>query len=763
MALPRPAPVLERIYASSWSTPLALALVILSVLSLVVFPRLAARRIQSLREEMTALSTPARGAAGEVERALALEVGAARGYLLRGGTLFRARFDEAAAEEVRASAELERLAAQLGGDVPDRVARFRAQKSEWRDPIVALFEGRLSRGQYMALFDVQQARFEAIVAALGDVDDAIVAAEDRRRVAVVRAERVEDRLMVAAAVIALLSAVAAGALTRRLRVLTRRARRRAAEEQELRRLARALGVAATPHEVVQQVVEGVVASGRASGVWVEQARAGKVAVVAAAGSGAPAVGTRLAYPGSLTEAMLEGRDPEIMASGTRLVIPLFAEAELLGAVVLVRGDGHAPLENGDLAYARIVGDLTSASLRRVALAEEAQRERAALLASEEQFRALAETAQVAIFVIADDDTIVFANPPVERIFGYTVAELVGRPLVVLMPPEMRERHRAGVARYVATGDRRLSWEGVELPALSKDGREVPIEITMGEFIRDGRRYFTAIARDITERRRGEQERAALLAREREARTRVEAEIRTREEVLAIVSHDLRNPLNTIAMGASALKEFAADEPARDKYTGMIQRAIQRMNRLIEDLLDVVRLEGGQKLALNLSPVELAPLLGELCESFQAQADPRRQVLACDIDPALPAVSADRDRLAQVLTNLVGNALKFTPEGGRVEVSAALLGGEARVSVRDSGPGIASEDVAHIFDPYWQAGRTARLGAGLGLPIAKGIIDSHGGRLWVESPPGEGATFTFALPLAGAPDPAEEDVATTSPR
>ena len=173
--------------------------------------------------------------------------------------------------------------------------------------------------------------------------------------------------------------------------------------------------------------------------------------------------------------------------------------------------------------------------------------------------------------------------------------------------------------------------------MSKDGREVPDRVTLGEFFRDGRRYFTAIARDITERRRAEQEKAGLLLREREARERAEAAIRTREEVLAIVSHDLSNPLNTIAMGASALKEFAADEATRERYVQMIQRAIQRMNRLIEDLLDVVRLEGGQKLALDLAPLDLAPVLAELADSFRAQAEPRQQAFVCEVEPGLPPV------------------------------------------------------------------------------------------------------------------------------
>lgn len=756
--------LLDRMYASTWSTPVALGLVMISVLFLVVFPRLTNRRVERLRDEITDVSGPARTAAGAVERALALEVAAARGYLLTGSPEYRRRYREAAAMAKSGSARLDALARRLDGDVSSRVADFEGSKAQWESPIEALFEGRMTRDEYVRLIDEQQARFEESVARLQAVDGAVVASEEIRRQAIREGMATEDRLVVIASVLGFLSAVAAGALTRRLRHLTRRARRRAQEEQELRHLARALSGGLSVKDVAQQVVESSVATTRASGAYLELVRDGGVGIAAAAGEGAPPVETRAAYPGSLTKAIVEGRDPEILphVSGLgaamaphvargcgrcqALVVPLFSEQEVLGALVLLRAPGAPRFEDPDVTYARIVGDLASAALRRVTLLEQTQRERAALKASEEQFRALAENAQVAIFVISEDDTIVFANPPVERIFGYKAAELVGLPLTVLMPAALRPRHRAGIDRHVATGARHIPWEGVELPGLRKDGVEIPLEITMGEFVRDGRRYFTGIARDITERRRAEQEREDLLARERGARERAEAAIRTREEVLAIVSHDLRNPLNTIAMGATALRDFPGQDTNR--YVDMIHRAIQRMNRLIEDLMDIVKLEGGQRLALAPAALELPPLLAEMRESFQAQAQPRHQTVTCESDPEVPPIVADRDRVLQVLSNLVGNALKFTPEGGRVAILARRASGEVLISVADTGPGIPPEDLARIFEPYWQARRTARLGAGLGLTISKGIVEAHGGRIWVESRPGEGTTFTFALPIAG---------------
>jgi len=761
-------PLIDRLYASNWSTPVALAVVMVSVLFLVVFPRLASRRNQALRDEIEQTSGPARTAAGAVERSLALEVAAGRAYVLTGDPVFRGRYLDAASEGQTAVAELEALGLRLDGGVPARILAFKETKASWERSLEAVIGGRITRDQFIADMNAQQERFEKSVEALRAVDTAIVEEEAARRGAIREGARMEDRLVVIAALVAFLAAVAAGALTRRLRHLTRQARRRAEEEQELRLLARALSGGLTVQSVAQQVVESSVSSTRASGAHLELVAAREVGIAAAAGEGGPHADARVPSPGSLTEMIIEEREPVILSDvaslgvamvahvtpgNSALVVPLFSEDDVLGALVLLRNPSSPPFEESDVTHARIVGDLASAALRRVMLLEETQRERSALKASEEQFRALAETAQVGIFVIAQDDTIVFANPPVEKIFGYKASELIGQPMSTLIPAELRHSHRAGIARYAATEKRHIPWEGAELPGLARDGREIPLEITIGEFTRDGKRYFTGIARDITERRRGEEERAGLLAREREARERAEAAIRTREEVLAIVSHDLRNPLNTIAMGAAALTDATGDEATRSRYIQMIQRAIQRMNRLIEDLLDVVRLEGGQRLALDPKPLEIERLVGEMSESFSAQAVPNHQTFVSECAPGLPPVLADRDRLAQVLSNLVGNALKFTPEGGRVAMAVAGGTGEVLITVSDTGPGIAPEDLPRIFDPYWQAGRTARLGAGLGLTIAKGIVEAHGGRIWVESRPGEGTTFTFTLPTAGPePDP-----------
>jgi signal transduction histidine kinase len=223
-------------------------------------------------------------------------------------------------------------------------------------------------------------------------------------------------------------------------------------------------------------------------------------------------------------------------------------------------------------------------------------------------------------------------------------------------------------------------------------------------------------------------------------------VRAREEVLAIVSHDLRNPLNAVTLGSSLLKmsDTLADEDREQVDT--IEVSARRMARLIEDLLDVTRLEGGKRLPIEPAAVEPAELLHEADEIFRAQASVASVTIVYDAPDGLPPVHADRHRVMQVMTNLVGNSMKFTPPGGRITVAAKLQGDRVLFSISDTGPGIPKENLADIFSPYWQAKRAERLGAGLGLPIARGIVEAHGGRIWVESEPGRGTDFYFTLPV-----------------
>ena len=179
---------------------------------------------------------------------------------------------------------------------------------------------------------------------------------------------------------------------------------------------------------------------------------------------------------------------------------------------------------------------------------------------------------------------------------------------------------------------------------------------------------------------------------------------------------------------------------------MLHRAGERMNRLIQDLLDVKRMESGH-LSVDTCSVPVATLLAESADSLRPLAAAAALDLLVDAPSTLPRVMADRHRMHQVLSNLIGNAIKFTPRGGTITLRGEAAANEVRVTVADSGPGIPAEQLPHIFGQFWQGTRTDRRGIGLGLAIAKGVVEAHHGRIWVESTLGAGSTFFFTLPAA----------------
>lgn len=224
-------------------------------------------------------------------------------------------------------------------------------------------------------------------------------------------------------------------------------------------------------------------------------------------------------------------------------------------------------------------------------------------------------------------------------------------------------------------------------------------------------------------------------------------VQARDDVVGIVAHDLRNPLGTIVMQAELL-QHAEEEPGRGarRSGAMIARAARRMERLIHDLLDVTSIEAG---GLRIEPrrVSTASVITDSLEAQRTLASSAEVEARCDVPAALPDVWGDRDRLLQVFENLIGNALKFTQPGGRITVGARREGGEVLFWVADTGAGIARDALPHVFDRFWQARRGERTGAGLGLSIVEGIVEAHGGRVWVESQLGRGTTFFFTIPTA----------------
>jgi signal transduction histidine kinase len=228
-------------------------------------------------------------------------------------------------------------------------------------------------------------------------------------------------------------------------------------------------------------------------------------------------------------------------------------------------------------------------------------------------------------------------------------------------------------------------------------------------------------------------------------------IRAREELVAVVSHDLKSPLATIVMNTSLLRrKLPTSDEALDlrRPVERIQKSADRMNRLIRDLLDLARLDGGH---ISIQPVaqDVAGLVGDAIELLREEAADKSLRLEHSVAQGTERALCDRDRILQVIANLVGNAIKFTAPGGEVALRAEPCGRDVLLSVRDTGPGIPEDQRARIFERYWQAKETAHKGTGLGLSIAKALVEVHGGRIWVESKVGEGSTFFFTLPAVEA--------------
>ena len=299
----------------------------------------------------------------------------------------------------------------------------------------------------------------------------------------------------------------------------------------------------------------------------------------------------------------------------------------------------------------------------------------------------------------------------------------------------------------------------EAPGMSSGGFHVPGTLSADLAGRDGRKLGTIQLWDKKESGEFDEADEAILTQlaqlasvalenARLFRAAQDA-TRARDDLVAIVSHDLRNPIHTIHMAASFLLDIA---PANDRrlqarrQLEVIQRSATRANRLIQDLLDVARIQAGG-LAVDPVPVEVKSLVHEAVESATPLASAAQLKVECEVADSALMVSTDRERVLQVFANLIGNAIKFTPRGGVIRILATNENSEIRFVVADTGPGIPAAHLNHVFDRYWQAKSTAKLGTGLGLSIAKGIVEAHGGRIWVESPPNGGAEFNFTLPAA----------------
>ncbi|HEX2189011.1 MAG TPA: ATP-binding protein [Longimicrobiaceae bacterium] len=457
--------------------------------------------------------------------------------------------------------------------------------------------------------------------------------------------------------------------------------------------------------------------------------------------------------------------PALRRLSSMMLAPLLTKGDLLGVLHVGTLEPRS-FAARDLYLLQVVADRVALVIRNALLYDRAQaeaRERERVEAAhremQERFRVYAECASDAIFAIDEESVIQYANPAVERIFGYRPEELVGRGLSVLIPERMREAHSEGMRHFVETGRRRIPWDGVELPGLHRDGREVALEISFGVYTREGRCFFTGIARDVTERVRHQEELESLATEleatveELKSRTaEAEAANRAKTDFLAVMSHELRTPLSAI-LGYAQLLELGLPDPLPEggrRHVERIGAAARHQLALVEEILTFAQLQAGRA-TVRREPMDLAVVAREAVDLVSPAAAKKGLDVSIEAPGALP-VRSDPARVRQVLANLLSNALKFTAEGTvRVRVEAA--GDQAVVTVEDSGRGISPTDVERIFEPFWQvqqgADREAE-GSGLGLTVSRRIAEELlGGRLAVESVPGRGSVFRLFLPAGSS--------------
>ena len=262
---------------------------------------------------------------------------------------------------------------------------------------------------------------------------------------------------------------------------------------------------------------------------------------------------------------------------------------------------------------------------------------------------------------------------------------------------------------------------------------------------DERASTEDIRRELQEEKAARQSAVAEAEQQRRLKEALEEAVRSRDAVLSVVAHDLRNPLNIISLAANNLLHSLPDASARRSMERII-RSAQRADRMISDLLAISSIETG-RFALDTQPVETTELILAALESQYTLAAAASVIVAPDLSPDLPPLEADEERLMDVFENLIGNAVKFTAPGGTITVGASHKEDHVLFWVKDNGSGIPPEQLPHIFDRFWQAKKKERRGIGLGLSICKATVEAHGGRIWAESKVGEGTTLYFTVPAA----------------
>jgi PAS domain S-box-containing protein len=345
---------------------------------------------------------------------------------------------------------------------------------------------------------------------------------------------------------------------------------------------------------------------------------------------------------------------------------------------------------------------------------------------------LLEAAPDAMVVIDQRGSIVLVNAQTERVFGYARDELLGEPVDMLVPINLRRVHRKHRDEYVGEPHVRSMGSGLDLRACRKDGSEFPVEISLAPLETTDGLLISAAIRDISERRQAQ----------------ADAE-RVKDEFFATVSHELRTPLTSMLGYSELMADLEELSPQGRRFLQVITRSAERELRLVDDLLTLVAIKDSG-LVMRPTVTDLEPVVRDAVEAARPRAAEVDIALSLEI-PGFPVqVEVDRDRIGQALDNLLSNAIKFTPASGAIRVRLRTRGPCAEIDVADSGSGVPDGDADRIFERLYRSDTAVAQqvpGAGLGLTIALAIAEGHGGTITLAKTGDAGATFRMELPLA----------------
>lgn len=748
--------------------PLPLLLVILSLGLLLLFPLFLLLRIETLSREVDDVLRPARNAVSAIQFELGLQAAASRAFVLSGDPTYLRQLRESRMRREEAVERLMRLSSKLDPTIQEAFTQLEEGLAENDRFVDMISRGGISPGEFRILLPDQHRRLLASLERASGLERRLDEEIAGRRARHDRANLMGLLVEVPLLLLVLVAAFQVYRLGKQFQAVALEFERIAGQQRQLHQVSSSLVESLSVREMMEVVIRGAVRTAQARAAFVEQVVDGErkwVEVVASEGEGGPPLGTRVAYPGSLTEGVMERGQPEILGDlgelgesmaailsesckgCSGLVVPLIAEAKPLGALVLLRTKDQPAFTPEEAKQVQALGNLASAAIQPALLHE-------ALAESEERFRQVADHVDQVIWLASPDlRRRYYTNPAYEKVWERSLESAYADPMSpnrAIHPDDYGgTMEKIRKVRYGQPYDTRYRVIRPDGSVRWVRSRGYPVRNVRGEVYR-----IAGITEDITETIRAEEEREELLRRERDARAeadkrRIELEqlTKSRERLIRGLGHDLKNPISA-ADGYLQLLEHQAKAhlpPKRQLHIERARRALHRALDLLENLLDFARAEAGN-LEIKFEEVHIGTIAEQVAEEYRAQAEANGLELGVHMPEEIPTIASDGRRIAQILGNLLSNAMKYTDEGS-VTVEVKVEEERVGVLVRDTGRGISPEDQARIFQEYFRASKEEE-GAGIGLAISRLLARILDGDLTVESTPGEGSTFTLWLPRKG---------------